>query len=485
MARSRSRTTARARSRASKAPLPSSPPANKGPSAGGEFTGRYLVLLRDDGVNEGLKAIRDASGLKQVCNAADYDGAAVEMNEAEQAEVVLLDKLKVAVVDADPTQLGGLQAAAAEDGAILAVEPERIMYAVTDMPAAQIPLEYLRGYKEAVDHLFDRLKGERAVGAAEAAITLADSAQFTWGLQATRTHQSRFSGRGIRVAVLDTGMDLDHPDFAGRIVPTQVQSFVNGEAVNDLNGHGTHCIGTALGFQQLAGGAMRYGCAFRGEIFVGKVLSNGGSGGDMGILAGINWAITNKCRVVSMSLGAPVQPSEPFSMLYETVAQRALQSNPGTLIVAAAGNDSRIPGTNTRSEPPRPVGRPANCPSILAVAAVDANLGVAAFSNGAINPNGGGVDIAGPGVGIFSSVPDPFPANVQPTGPGRPWPPRYHSISGTSMATPHVAGIAAMWLEAHGAATTAQALWQHLTGNARRLTALSRDVGAGLVQAPI
>jgi subtilisin family serine protease len=153
--------------------------------------------------------------------------------------------------------------------------------------------------------------------------------------------------------------------------------------------------------------------------------------------------------------------------------------------VAAAGNDSRIPNTQTRREPPNPVGRPANCPSILAVAALDADLRVAAFSNGGINPNGGGVDIAGPGVGIFSSVPTPFPATVQPVGVGRPWPPRYHTISGTSMATPHVAGIAALWLEARGVATPAQALWQLLTGNARRLNLPSRDVGAGLVQAPV
>jgi subtilisin len=472
---------ARARSRT---PEKSPPPA---PSAGtdttGEFTGKYLVLLRDNGVKEGLQAIRNAAGLKNVCNAADYSGAAVEMADAERAEVFVLDKLKVAVVDADPTQLGGLQAAATEDGAILSVEPERIMYAFADRLTREFPFEYLRGYKDAVNHLFAQLVGETAVGARETEIALADTAQFTWGLQATRAHQSRFSGRGIRVAVLDTGMDLDHPDFMGRIVPVQTQSFVTGETVNDLNGHGTHCVGTALGSQQLVGG-MRYGCASRGDIFVGKVLNNAGSGADAGILAGINWAITNQCRVISMSLGARVQPGEPFSTIYENVARRALLSNPGTLIVAAAGNDSRVPGTNTRFEPPRPVSRPANCPSMMAVGAIDSNLGIGVFSNGGINANGGGVDIAGPGVAVFSSVPDPFPPNIQPVGSGRPWPPRYHTISGTSMATPHVAGIAAMWLEARGTDTSAQALWQLLTGNARRLTLPSRDVGAGLVQAP-
>lgn len=199
-------------------------------------------------------------------------------------------------------------------------------------------------------------------------------------------------------------------------------------------------------------------------------------------MAGINWAITNQCQVISMSLGAAVQPGEPFSTIYENVAQRALRSNPGTLIVAAAGNESSRPGLIA------PVGRPANCPSILAVAALDTDMRIARFSNGGINGNGGGVDIAGPGVEIFSSVPEPFPPSVQPPATpfnGRPWPPRYHIISGTSMACPHVAGIAALWLEARGAGTTAQALWQLLTGNARRLTLPSRDVGAGLVQAPI
>jgi subtilisin family serine protease len=441
--------------------------------APGEFTGRYLVLLRDDGLNEGLQALKSAAGLKEVASAADFADGDVDMKQAGDAEVFVLDKLKVAVVNADPSQAGALNEAADDNSAILAVEPERIMYAMSEIPGpttpTTLPLQYLRGYRDAVNNLYAALTGG-APGLAEVAAApgFADNAQFTWGLQATRVNQSRSTGRGIRVAVLDTGMDLMHPDFAGRTITSQ--SFISGEEVQDGNRHGTHCIGTALGASTPASSVRRYGCASSANIFAGKVLSNAGSGADTSILAGINWAITNQCRIISMSLGAPVRPGDAFSPIYEGVAQRALQANPGTLIIAAAGNDSRGPD-RLRLEPPRPVSRPANCPSILAVAAIDANFAIAPFSNGGINPNGGGVDIAGPGVDVFSSV---------PVNRGT-----HALLSGTSMATPHVAGIAAMWLEANGSGTKAQALWQLLTGNALRLTLPSRDVGAGLVQAPI
>jgi subtilisin family serine protease len=443
-------------------------------AAPGEFTGKYLVVLRDDAVKEGLQALKRVSGLASVCRAGDFRAGAVNMAQARDAEVFVLDEIKVAVVDADPSQLAGIQAAASEDGAILAIEPERIMYAIGDAsgPLTSVSLDYLKGYRDGVTQLYGALAGGQDVGTETFFAQVADTAQFTWGLQATKVDLSKYGGRGVRVAVLDTGFDLDHPDFAGRSI--QSQSFVSGQAVDDRNGHGTHCIGTALGSLRPPAGTRRYGCAYQAEIFAGKVLSNQGSGSDSGILAGINWAIANKCRIISMSLGAPVQPGDAFSPVYETVAQRALSSNPGTIIIAAAGNDSRGPD-GRRLEPPRPVGRPANCPSILAVAALDSNLAIAAFSNGGISASGGGVDIAGPGVNIFSTA--PIPAAGQ-------WPARYHTISGTSMATPHVAGIAALWLHAKGPSTSAPALWQLLTGNARRLRLLSRDVGSGLAQAP-
>jgi subtilisin len=290
----------------------------------------------------------------------------------------------------------------------------------------------------------------------EAALALSE-AELTWGLQLTRAGFSRQTGAGIRVAVLDTGMDLQHPDFATRVV--QSQSFVPGQTVQDGHGHGTHCIGTSCGPaapQRLP----RYGVATGAEIFAGKVLSNQGSGADRGILAGIQWAIVNSCAVVSMSLGAPTRIGTPPSVIFEQVGQRALRA--GTLIVAAAGNESDRPSIIN------PVGHPANCASIMAVAAVDQQLRVARFSNAGLNAQGGQVDIAAPGVSIHSTWPRPV---------------LYNRISGTSMATPHVAGIAAQLAEANPAARGA-ALWALLVQTARRLPLLARDVGAGLVQAP-
>jgi subtilisin family serine protease len=188
------------------------------------------------------------------------------------------------------------------------------------------------------------------------------------------------------------------------------------------------------------------------------VLSNEGSGADGGILSGIAWVVASGCRVVSMSLGAPTTPDQPYSRLFERAAQRALAA--GTLIIAAAGNESKRSAGVVN-----PVGHPANCPSIMAVGAIDANRAVADFSCGT-GPVGG-VDLAGPGVDVYSS-----------------WPMdrRYRRISGTSMATPHAAGVAA--LIGHATGARAYELWARLSQTARRLGLPSTDVGAGLVQAP-
>jgi subtilisin family serine protease len=436
-------------------------------------TGKYLVLMREDALQEGVRTLRDAAGLT-VAASSDFDDGAVEGETLAEAEAIVFEDLAVALVDTPPDQLQALGAAAAEqpeESPILAIEPERVVYAIQDgcpeVPTASstrgspgLPAHFLRGYRDAVNHLTDKLLAEAGLTAevsADGVVPSLDEYTHTWGLQVTGASASRSSGEGIRVAVLDTGIDELHPDFAGRSIESC--SFVLGQAVQDSHGHGTHCIGTACGPQQ-PNRLPRYGAASGAEIYVGKVLSNQGSGGDGGILAGMNWAISNGCQVISMSLGAPVQPGQRYSLVYELVGRRAFWR--GALIVAAAGNESERPAIIA------PVGHPANCPSIMAVAALDVPLGVARFSCGGINPGGGQVDIAGPGVDVQSSWPRPT---------------LYRRISGTSMATPHVAGIAALYAEAFPEAR-GRGLWALLIQNARRLTLPSRDVGIGLVQAP-
>ncbi|MDX2043294.1 MAG: S8 family serine peptidase [Acidobacteriota bacterium] len=414
-----------------------------------ETTGRYLVLMREGSAKTNIEALKNVAGVK-VASSSDFKKGAVNMETLGGAQAMLFELLNVAVVDAPPEQTEALSFAVNADNPILAMEPERVVHAIGDATT-----EYLRGYRDGVNHLTDQILGITKEEVSAAASI--NQSKLTWGLQLTNASGSQFTGKGIKVAVLDTGLDLGHPDFAGRKITSQ--SFIANETGQDGNGHGTHCIGTACGSLKPKK-LPRYGVAYEAEIFAGKVLSNRGSGADGGILAGIDWAITNGCVVISMSLGAEVLPGEGYSQIYENVAKRALSA--GSLIVAAAGNESERPARIA------PVGHPANCPSILAVAAIDKKLRIASFSCGGINPDGGGVDIAGPGVDVRSSV----PRNKL-----------YRELSGTSMATPHVAGIAALFAQSDPA-LRGFALWAALIAHAKRLNLPSRDVGMGLVQAP-
>ncbi len=334
------------------------------------------------------------------------------------------------------------------------MSPE-LVHHVLDAPDAEDVRRYAAAYRDGVDDLAARLLRADGPGGDRAAEPpFADTAQATWGIQAVRAPSSPRSGAGIAVAVLDTGFDSTHPDFAGRSVTTR--SFVAGETAQDGHGHGTHCIGTACGPRDPATGP-RYGVAHGAEIFAGKVLSDAGSGSDGGILAGIDWAVTNRCPVISMSLGADVVQAHPP---YSAAGRRALQQ--GSLIIAAAGNnaDRRVGRTGF-------VGAPANSPEIMAVGALEQQLATAYFSARSMPARGGQVDIAGPGYQVLSSWPMPT---------------RYRTISGTSMATPHVAGIAALWAEATG--RRGLELWATLCLEAQRLLEPSLDVGSGLCVAP-
>ena len=416
------------------------------PPTVGETTGRFLVTFEEGAVGEAHSVFEEAAGIQAFAAAEAPEAAAPETGAA-----VVFEHLGVAAVEAPPAQIGALGASVTQVDALRRMEPERIVYALEPVPSP----EYLRGFAAAAQHLSTLGEGSPAP---QSAAPQVDESQATWGLQATGAVSSTLDGAGVQVAILDTGIDQQHPDFAGRSVSGE--SHVAGESLQDGNGHGTHCAGTACGSQHPSAGP-RYGIASAAEIVAHKVLSNLGRGTDGDILAGLNAAVAARCSVVSMSLGAPVGPGQTPSVAYETAAGRALAQ--GTVVVAAAGNDSdRAHGVV------RPVSHPANCPSILAVAAVDAAEQVAPFSNGGLNPAGGQVDVAGPGVDVYSSAPMPA---------------RYRRLSGTSMATPHVAGILALLRQAHLDATATE-LVALLTRSAKRLAAPSADVGAGLAQAP-
>ncbi|RKH10767.1 peptidase S8 [Corallococcus sp. CA053C] len=462
---------------------------------GGDTTGRYIVVLREEDTKASISSLRDELGISQIEVLEDVK----ESKSGPGGDNVFFPRLNAAVLDLDPNQFSVMGRSGSSR--ILAAEPERYVHALTAVPQsllqqgmfepmrgvsplemgtepmlpphlpveprreaapplpAGITPEYLRGYRDSVTALINDLlvRTERAVmpGAAELGVATWNEAEVTWGLQATGVIGSAFNGQGIKVAVLDTGFG-PHQDFTGRNI--LARSFVPGQPPVDGHGHGTHCVGTACGPQRPTV-MPRYGVAFGADILVGKVLNNQGSGTDGNILAGINWAISQGAHVISMSLGGVVQPNEPFSQVYEIVAQRALRQ--GTLIVAAAGNESDRPARTAA------VARPANCPSIVAVGAMDTVYGVASFSCGGINPNGGEVNILAPGVDVYSSVP---------------MPPFYRRLQGTSMATPHVAGIAALFAQATG--LRGLLLWQALARRARPLSLPARDVGRGLVQAP-
>lgn len=288
---------------------------------------------------------------------------------------------------------------------------------------------------------------------------VAARARRTWGLAALgmRADYNIATGRGVKLAVLDTGINLRHPDFAGRLqTGITAVSFIPWQSVQDGHGHGTHCAGVAAGPRNTFSGT-RYGVASEVDLLVGKVLSNQGSGSDDGILEAIDWAADQGARIISMSLGSPRDPGEGFSQAYETVAQALL--NQGIIIVAAAGNESDRPLS------PAAVGHPAACPSILAVAAIDRQRRVADFSCRQMDAIGE-VNVSAPGVSVYS------------TWLGQ----RYTMLDGTSMATPHVAGVAALLLE-RNPQFSGQELWQAVQTTATVLGAAA-DFGSGLVQAP-
>ena len=403
----------------------------------------------------GFSDIRKKAGTAslRLAPSGDYqkDGNAYKKAFSE-ADGIVFERLGVAVINPHhEEQINELRSAARTQNTFVYSEPERYLYALDGQGYAET--NRWRNLWDAVCQIFKPSPARRPD---TGLFDFDDDSTASWGIHALRILDTRFTGKGVNIAILDTGFNLGHPDFADRVIKSE--SFIEGEKVEDLNGHGTHCTGIAAGSSNKSSG-VRYGVAKEANIYIGKVLSNQGSGSDSSILAGIEWALTNKCQVISMSLGAAVSLGETYSNIYNDIGKLAMAQ--GTIIIAAAGNES-----NRNMGVISPVGHPANCPSIMAVGALNSKMDVANFSCGGLNPNGGQVDVGAPGVAVYSAYKSPD---------------NYGIISGTSMATPYVAGIAALYYE-EKPESSASEIWMKITQNARRLDLPATDVGAGLVQ---
>jgi len=320
----------------------------------------------------------------------------------------------------------------------------------------------------------------------------------SWGINAVGADDSSFTGKGVKVAVLDTGIDKNHEAFRG-IELTEVDYTGEGNGDTNPHGHGTHCAGTIFGRDV---GGTRIGVA-RGvtQAFIGKVIGKKG-GSTVTLLRAIREAAENGCRVMSMSLGfdfpgaaARMQEEEGlpadlaaavalsdyranvrlFDKLGELIQAEGLQGRRELLLFAASGNESKREIDPSYEMPAAPPSEAAGFTSVGALGqGPEKKLIVASFSNG-------GCNICAPGVNIVSAKAG--------TKDG------LAALSGTSMATPHAAGIAALYVEKEDAQPPAGGFLRYKPGLLFRILGsassqalapgwTTAQVGLGLIRAP-
>lgn len=288
----------------------------------------------------------------------------------------------------------------------------------------------------------------------------ADLADSVPQIGAPQAWRAGFDGTGVTVAVLDTGVDATHPDLAGRVAGAR--NFTPEATAGDGYGHGTHVASIIAGTGAASGGS-RKGVAPGAMLLSGKVLDNRGSGATSWILEGMDWAAHSGADVINMSLGGfPTDGTDALSQAVNT-----LSAETGVLFVTSAGNFGVDAGVSS----------PGAADSALTVAAVDKQDKMAFFSSRGPRVGDGGLkpEIAAPGVNIVA-------ARAAGTHLGRSEG-QYTSLSGTSMAAPHVAGSAALLAQAHPD-WTGQDLKSTLVGSATPLEAGTFEQGAGRVDVP-
>jgi len=302
-------------------------------------------------------------------------------------------------------------------------------------------------YAHAINGFSARMSDNQAVALADdpaVAYVEEDSVMFAtvnqsnppWGLDRidqrnlprNQTYSYTTTGSGVNAYIIDTGIRRTHTQFGGRAV-IGFDAIRDGQNTNDCNGHGTHVAGTV--------GGSTYGVAKAVRLFAVRVLSCSGSGSTSGVIAGVDWVTANHISpsVANMSLGGGV------STALDTAVRNSIAS--GVTYAIAAGNANQNAANSS----------PARVAEAITVGASTINDGRASFSN-----FGSVVDIFAPGVGILSAWRTSDTATA--------------TLSGTSMATPHVAGVAARYLQSNPGASAATvrnaivnaATLNHLTG---------------------
>jgi major intracellular serine protease len=244
-------------------------------------------------------------------------------------------------------------------------------------------------------------------------------------------------GQGVKVAVLDTGIDVDHPDLAAAIMDTK---DFTGDGIEDTNGHGTHTAGI-IGARLNDVGFV--GVAPKTKLLIGKVLGRGGRGSFEWIARGIAWAVSRGAHIISMSLGGRSSTHRMFVAVHEALVK-------GRCVITAAGNEGSLFQNS--------IGYPGRYGGVITVASHDENGNPSGFSS-----RGGEVDFMAPGSNIWSTYKNGG----------------YATLSGTSMATPFVSGQIAL-LRSLAPGLTLAEIEAQLTATARSVDELNPDYASQL-----
>src|SRR3989344_855276 len=281
--------------------------------------------------------------------------------------------------------------------------------------------------------------------------------------------QSGFTGKGVKIAIIDSGIDATHPMLSGKVIASQ--DFTGEGTANDFYGHGTHVAGIAAGTN--ANGALYNGASPDALLLNARVLNSQGVGTTSGVIAGINWALDpdsnpatdDAADIINLSLGTTSSdPEHPLNKAVEAAADA------GIIVIAAAGNcgDAASGSCGTF----KGVTAPGNSPRAITVGAVDESNVPAAFSSHQTFTSTTGTYIKPDVVAAGTNVNSSYIANS------------YRSLSGTSMSTPIVSGFAALLLESNPSLTPQQ-VKELIESSAIDLGAAGKDeqYGAGVLDA--